>query len=246
MPPTAAILVIGNEILSGKTQDINTQFIATRLSDRGIKLCEVRIIRDEEAAIVEATRTLSAKYTYVFSTGGIGPTHDDITADCMAKAFNTQLDIHPEAKRMLAAYCQEKGVELTEGRLRMARIPVGADLLFAENTAAPGFKISNVYVMAGVPKIMQSMFMSFEHTLVKGDPVLTRTISCNAREGDIAIDLEKIQNDFPTVEIGSYPHMGQTPSLSLVLRATHQNTLEKATQRVFELAKSLDTSSVIA
>lgn len=218
MTITAAILVIGNEILSGKTQDVNVQFIATRLSDRGIKLSEVRVVRDEEDAIISTVKDLSRRYTYVFSTGGIGPTHDDITADCMARAFQKKLLLHPAVKEMLADYCRQKGVELTEGRLRMARIPDGAELLLAENTAAPGFKIHNVYVMAGVPKIMQSMFLRLEDTLAKGDPVLSRTISCNLREGDIAIELENIQHLFPSVEIGSYPHMGETPSLSLVLR----------------------------
>ena len=154
----AAILIVGNEILSGRTQDVNIQFIAERLSLRGITLAEVRIVRDEEEAIISAVRAFSAAYDYVFSTGGIGPTHDDITADCMAKAFNVKLDINPEARQRLADYYAAKGIEMNEGRLRMARIPAGAALIDNPVSAAPGFKINNIFVMAGVPKIMQGCF----------------------------------------------------------------------------------------
>lgn len=240
-PPTAAILIVGNEILSGRTQDINIQFIAERLALRGVKLGEVRVVRDEEAAVVKTVRELSKEYDYVFSTGGIGPTHDDITAECMAKAFNTKLEIHSEAKRRMEEYYTAKGTTMNEGRLRMARIPVGATLIDNPVSIAPGFKIENVYVMAGVPKIMQSMFLGIENTLAQGAPMLSNTISCSLREGDIAIELEDIQKQFPDVEIGSYPMMsGGGPSLSLVLRSPDEKPLKAATDKVVEMAKRIN------
>jgi len=233
-------MIVGNEILSGRTQDANIQFIADRLNLRGIKLGEVRVVRDEEAAIVKAARELSAEYDYVFSTGGIGPTHDDITVDCIAKAFNATVEVNKEAKRLLEEYYASKGVEMNEGRLRMARIPVGATLTDNAVSVAPGFKLGNVYVMAGVPKIMQAMFLSFEPTLAQGLPIFANTISGALREGDIAIELESIQKQFPDVEIGSYPLMSGTTSL--VLRATDEKRLKMATEKVADLARRFDRS----
>lgn len=239
---TAAILIIGNEILSGRTQDVNVQFIAARLAARGIKLSEVRVVRDEEAAIVKAVRELANENTYVFSTGGIGPTHDDITADCMAKAFNVPLEINAEARQLMQNYCDQRGVDLNEGRLRMARIPKGAGLIKNEASVAPGFKIKNVFVMAGVPKIMQSMFLMIEDTLAKGPAMLSKTVICNLREGDIALELEDIQNRYPDVEIGSYP--GQ--NLSFVLRGTDDALLAKAANDVLLMAQKKDPAAIIA
>lgn len=245
---TAAIMIVGNEILSGRTQDVNIQFLADRLGQRGIKLAEVRIVRDEEAAIVKAARELGKEYTYVFSTGGIGPTHDDITTDCIAKAFNTPIEINAEAKRRMEEYYAPKGITLNESRLRMARIPVGATLIDNPVSIAPGFKLGNVYVLAGVPKIMQAMFLTFEHTLAQGKPMLSNTVSCSLREGDIGVELGQIQEQFPDVEIGSYPSTTPAgdPHLSLVLRATDETPLQAATNKVAEMVKALDENLSIA
>ena len=242
----AAILIVGNEILSGRTQDVNIQFIAERLALRGVKLAEVRVVRDEEAAIINAVRALSAEHDYVFSTGGIGPTHDDITAECMAKAFNTTLEINTEAKRRLGEYYASKNIEINEGRLRMARIPVGATLIDNSVSIAPGFKIKNVYVMAGVPKIMQAMFLGIEKTLAQGVPMLSNTVTGALREGDIALEMEEIQKHHPDVEIGSYPAMSGTggPSLSLVLRATDEKKLKTATDKILAMVKRFDADAV--
>jgi molybdenum cofactor synthesis domain-containing protein len=241
----AAVLIIGNEVLSGRTQDVNIHFIAERLGLRGIQLAEVRIVRDEEDAIVNAVRSLSAGYDYVFSTGGIGPTHDDITAECMAKAFNTKLEINAEAKLRLAAHYAAKGVELTEGRLRMARIPVGATLIDNPISTAPGFKIKNVHVMAGVPKIMQAMLLSIEPTLPQGEPMLSNTISGTLRESEIALEMEEIQKQYPDVEIGSYPTIGGEPSVSLVLRSVDEKKLKAATEKIVAMVKKFDKDAVI-
>jgi molybdenum cofactor synthesis domain-containing protein len=246
-PPTAAIMIVGNEILSGRTQDINIQFIAERLAGRGIKLTEIRVVRDEEAAIVKAARELSREYDYVFSTGGIGPTHDDITAECIARAFNTTLEINAEAKRRMEEFYAAKGTVMNEGRLRMARIPAGATLIDNSISAAPGFKVGNVYVMAGVPKIMQVMFLSIEQTLAQGAPMLSNTVSCSLREGDIAIEMEDIQKQFPDVEIGSYPVIvSEGFSLSLVLRGTDEKLLKTATDKIVAMVRKLDPNPVIA
>ncbi len=230
--PTAAVLIIGNEILSGRTQDVNVQFIAERLTLRGIRLTEVRVVRDEETAIIKAVRELSQANDSVFSTGGIGPTHDDITTACVAKAFGVAVEINVEAKLRMEEYFKGRGVEMTEGRLRMARIPVGAALIDNAVSVMPGFRLNNVYVMAGVPKIMQGMFLSVENTLAQGTPLFSNTVSCTLREGDIAIELEKIQKQYPGVEIGSYP---TADSLSLVLRAPDEGPLDEATRQVVSL-----------
>jgi molybdopterin-biosynthesis enzyme MoeA-like protein len=207
---------------------------------------EIRVVRDEEAAIVKAAHELSAAYAYVFSTGGIGPTHDDITAECIARAFNTKLEINPEAKRRMEEYYKTRGMELNEGRLRMARIPVGATLIDNPISASPGFKMSNVYVMAGVPKIMQAMFLSCEQTLAQGAPMLSNTVSCALREGDIAIEMEEIQKQCPEVEIGSYPViLAEGFSLSLVLRGTEEKTLKAATDKIVAMIKRFGDDPVI-
>ena len=166
--PTAAVLLIGNEVLSGRTKDKNLGFIADYLSALGIELMEARIVGDNEADIVAAVNALRARYTYVFSTGGIGPTHDDITADCMAKAFGVGISHHPEAVAILTAYFKHMGRDANEARMRMARVPEGASLIINPISKAPGFRLGNVFVMAGVPKIMQAMMDSLAPQLVKG------------------------------------------------------------------------------
>lgn len=236
--PTAAILVIGNEILAGSTQDANIAYIARHMNLRGIRVMEVRVVPDIPAAIVGAVNALRAAYTYVFTTGGIGPTHDDITADCVAAAFGAHIDVRPDARAILQAYYDSRGVELNEARLRMARIPDGATLIDNPVSAAPGFKIGNVFVMAGVPKIMQAMLLHVDTMIEGGAPVLSRTVACNQKEGDIAFALGDVQKKYETVDIGSYPRDGQTPSLLLILRGTEVPALEAAANDVAALVRA--------
>jgi molybdenum cofactor synthesis domain-containing protein len=247
MTSTAAILIIGNEILSGKTQDTNTPWLAQRLGERGIRLCEVRVVRDEEEAIVRAVHALKDAYTYVFTTGGIGPTHDDITADCMARAFGVEIGVREDARALLAAYYSATGKELNDARLRMARIPSGAALIDNPVSGAPGFKLENVYVMAGVPKIMQGMFGAFADTLKGGPPVLSRAVTGAIRESDIAEELAAIQNAFPDIEIGSYPKMKEgRPEVSLVLRGQDEKRLSAALVQTAALARKWDKDAFIS
>lgn len=243
---TAAILIIGNEIISGSTQDVNVAHIAKRLSDRGIKLCEVRFVRDEEDMIAEALNAVRKRYTYVFTTGGIGPTHDDITAESVAKAFGVPCPINEEARSHMAQKYAERGVEMNEGRLRMARIPKGGELIHCTATIAPGFKIGNVFVLAGVPSIMQSQFETVENELKSGPPMLSRTVKCVQKEGDIAMELEAIQKKYPDLDIGSYPYLGKPPSLSLVLRGTDATRLDAAASDVAAMIKAKGDEPVLA
>ena len=202
--PTAAVLVIGDEILSGRTQDTNTNYIARQLGALGIDLREARIVGDAEAEIIAALNALRARYTYVFTTGGIGPTHDDITADAVAKAFGVGIDYHPEALAMLGA--RYKPGEFNEMRKRMARIPQGAELVRNTASVAPGIHIGNVYVMAGVPMIMRAMMEDIVPHLERGAVVHAQTVQARIGEGRIAEGLMRIQNDFPDLALGSYPY----------------------------------------
>jgi molybdenum cofactor synthesis domain-containing protein len=229
---TAAICVIGNEILSGETQDANIAHIGRKMFTRGIKLREVRIVADDEAEIIAAINALRAKYSYVFTTGGIGPTHDDITVESVARAFGVACPINDEAREYMTVKYAERGVEMNDGRLRMARIPVGAELLHCEATIAPGFRMENVFVMAGVPRIMQAQLESILPTLDGGAPVLSRKVQCNLKEGDIAFELEAIQKNYPDIDVGSYPHMNQVPCLSLVVRGTDDARLLSAADSI--------------
>lgn len=236
--PTAAILVIGNEILAGSTQDANIAYIAKHMNQRGIRIMEVRVVPDIPAAIIAAVNALRAAYTYVFSTGGIGPTHDDITADCVAAAFDVHIDVRDDARAILQAYYDAQGVPLNEARLRMARIPDGATLIDNPVSAAPGFKIGNVFVMAGVPKIMQSMLLHVDKMTEGGAPVLARTIACNQKEGDVAFALGDIQKRYADVDIGSYPRNGNNPSLLLILRGTDAAALDAAAADVAAMVRA--------
>ncbi len=236
--PTAAILVIGNEILAGSTQDANIAYIAKHMNQRGIRIMEVRVVPDIPAAIIAAVNALRAAYTYVFSTGGIGPTHDDITADCVAAAFDVHIDVRDDARAILQAYYDAQSVPLNEARLRMARIPDGATLIDNPVSAAPGFKIGNVFVMAGVPKIMQSMLLHVDKMTEGGAPVLARTIACNQKEGDVAFALGDIQKRYADVDIGSYPRNGNNPSLLLILRGTDEATLDAAAADVAAMVRA--------
>jgi len=236
--PTAAILIIGSEILSGSTVDANIPFIAKRLAQRGVRLQEIRVVPDVADEIIAAVNALRKKYTYVFSTGGIGPTHDDITSECMAKAFGVAHVVVGDAKKRLEAYYKNSGTEINEARLRMATLPVGSVLIDNPVSAAPGFQIGNVFVMAGVPKIMQAMFNHVE-TMIEGGPMLTSiTIDSNMKEGDIGKELGEIEKAYPEIEIGSYPHMYQTPSLSIILRGTDDDMVHNAATKVKEMLRA--------
>lgn len=231
--PTAAVLLIGNEVLSGRTKDKNLGFIADYLTALGIDLLEARVVADDEAAIVEAVNALRARYTYVFTTGGIGPTHDDITADCIAAAFGVDISHHPEAVAILEAFFKEVGREPNEARMRMARIPAGATLIYNTVSKAPGFKIENVHVMAGVPKVMQAMMDTIAPTLTRGMPVSSRTIRFEGGEGDIAKPLKEVQEQYPILSIGSYPFESERGfNTNLVLRGRDEVALAAATDAV--------------
>jgi molybdenum cofactor synthesis domain-containing protein len=199
--PTACVLIIGNEILSGKTQDTNLQFLGFELAKLGIRLAEGRVVRDEPAAIIRHVNECRAAFTYVFTTGGIGPTHDDITAECVAQAFGVPLVLNDEAVERL----KRGGRPLNEARLKMARLPSGAELVENTVSGAPGFRIENVFVFAGIPSIARAMFVSAVPMLVQGAPILSAGVDAFLREGDFAEELESIQKRHGDVEIGSYP-----------------------------------------
>jgi molybdenum cofactor synthesis domain-containing protein len=218
---TAGILVIGDEILSGRTKDRNIGYIAEYLTNIGIDLREVRIVPDDETAIVEALNALRARYTYVFTTGGIGPTHDDITADSVAKAFGVALDYHPEALALMTAHFTAMGTDLNEARMRMARVPKGAELVRNKISAAPGFRMGNVIVLAGVPSIMQVMLEAVTPQLQTGIKIVSDTVRADCREGDIGTELGEIAKAWPDVMIGSYPFVDEatgSPNTNLVVR----------------------------
>lgn len=197
---TACVLIIGNEILSGKTQDTNLQFLGFELAKLGIRLAEGRIVRDEPAAIIRHVNECRREFDYVFTTGGIGPTHDDITTECIAQAFGVPLELSDTIVEMM----KRNGRPLNEARLKMARIPRGAELV--ENTVSlPGFKIGNVFVFAGIPSIARAMFVGAVPMLLQGEPILSASVDAMLREGDFAEALESIQRRYANVEIGSYP-----------------------------------------
>jgi molybdenum cofactor synthesis domain-containing protein len=225
---TAALLIIGDEILSGRTKDKNIGYIAEYLGRIGIDLKEVRVVGDEEAAIIEALNALRTRYSYVFTTGGIGPTHDDITADSVAKAFGVGIDVDPRVVALLKERFSD--VELNAARLRMARIPDGADLIPNKVSRAPGFRIGNVMVMAGVPTIMQAMLDEAAKTLKTGARVLSETIRADAREGDIGTPLAEIAKAHPDTMIGSYPFFDEArgPNTNIVVRSRDPATLASA------------------
>jgi molybdenum cofactor synthesis domain-containing protein len=220
-------VVIGNEVLSGRTRDANTQFIGANLNELGVRLTEVRVVPDTCDAIGEAVNALRARNDYVFTTGGIGPTHDDITAQCVAQAFGVELTCDPNAVALLKRHYGPE--RFNESRKRMAYVPKGASLIENPVSAAPGFQIENVYVMAGIPRIMQAMFKGIAHRLSGGKPLLSRTIATNLGEGVLAEDLGRLQDEFAEVEIGSYPSTAQgRMGVRLVLRSTDPETLAVA------------------
>ena len=245
---TAGLLVIGDEILSGRTKDVNIGATAEFCTDLGIELREVRVVTDETEDIVEALNALRARYTYVFTTGGIGPTHDDITADAVAKAFGVALPINPEARAMLEARWKETGTEVNEARLRMARIPEGADLIVNSVSAAPGFRIGNVHVMAGVPVIMRAMLEALAPTLQGGKKVQSIAIKAAVGEGTVGGPLAQLQAEFPDVKMGSYPQMSNKARVmtELVLRSSDPVRLSAAAAKVREMVEEAHQKAGIA
>jgi len=203
--PTAAMLVIGDEILSGRTRDANLHFLAGKLTEAGIDLREMRVVGDVPDAIQSAVRALSEAYTYVFTSGGIGPTHDDITADNIAAAFGVAIDVREDARAILQAHYDRSGLEMNAARLRMARIPEGAALIENPISAAPGFILHNVYVMAGVPSIFEAMVASVLPTLTGGTPLTSRSLTIHRGEGDVAAPLTELAARYPALSFGSYP-----------------------------------------
>jgi molybdenum cofactor synthesis domain-containing protein len=226
---TAAVLVIGDEILSGRTKDKNIGYIAEHCTAIGIQVREVRIVPDVEDEIVAAVNALRARYDYVFTTGGIGPTHDDITADAIAKAFGVKIDVDPRALALLLPYYERRGVEVTPGRLRMARIPEGADLIENSISVAPGFMLGNVITLAGIPNVMQVMLDAVTPRLRTGRKMHSVSIDLQAPEGTIAGLFGEHQKAYPSVSMGSYPTFKDNrPSTQLVLRSTDPDLLAEA------------------
>jgi molybdenum cofactor synthesis domain-containing protein len=236
---TAAILVIGDEILSGRTKDKNIGYIAEYMTGLGVDVREVRVVPDVEAEIVAALNALRARYSHVFTTGGIGPTHDDITADAVAKAFGVSIDVDPRAVEMLLERIPR--ADLNEARLRMARIPAGATLIENSVSKAPGFTIGNVHVMAGVPNIMQAMLDALAPRLRTGKAILSRSIPAGLKEGDIAAPYGAVQSQFPDVSMGSYPGFqdGIGYTTTLVLRARDEARLDAAEAAVNAMLETI-------
>ncbi len=235
--PTAAVLVIGDEILSGRTQDTNTNYIAKFLGSLGIDLKEARVVPDVEDEIVTALNALRARYTYVFTTGGIGPTHDDITADAVAKAFGVGIDYHPEVLAMLAARYANPA-DFNDMRKRMARIPLGAELVRNSASVAPGIHIGNVFVMAGVPMIMRAMLEDIAPRLQRGAVVHSQTVQARIAEGKIAAGLQTIQKNFPDLALGSYPYYREDGfGVQLVARGRDAAQVEKAANAIESLIR---------
>ncbi|NOD94316.1 competence/damage-inducible protein A [Ruegeria sp. HKCCD4884] len=236
--PTAAMLVIGDEILSGRTRDANMHFLAQELTKHGIDLKEVRIVSDDAPAIEGAVKALSDAYDTVFTSGGIGPTHDDITADCIARTFNTPIDIRDDARALLQAHYDKSGLELNAARLRMARIPDGAALIDNPVSTAPGFTLVNVHVMAGVPSVFQAMVASVLPTLTGGSPLLSQTLRVDRGEGDIATNLSALAEEFSDLSIGCYPfQINGAFGANVVIRGTDGGRIDAAMTR---LAKELE------
>ena len=236
--PTAAMLVIGDEILSGRTRDANMHYLAGELTKQGIDLKEVRIGSDDAPAIEAAVKALSEEHDTVFTSGGIGPTHDDITADCIARAFGAHIDVRDDARALLQAHYDKTGLELNAARLRMARIPDGAALIDNPVSTAPGFTLGNVHVMAGVPAVFQAMVASVLPTLTGGAPLLSQTLRVDRGEGDIAATLSALADDFSDLSIGCYPfQLNGVFGANVVVRGTEGGRVDAAMTR---LARDLE------
>ena len=235
MVATAGIIIIGDEILSGRTKDANINWIASELTKLGIRLVEARVICDDIETIKKTVNTFTKNYTYVFSCGGIGPTHDDITTQSVAKAFNQKLEKNQEAIRRLKLHYEGTNIEFNEARQKMAIVPTNSILIDNPVSAAPGYRIENLFVFAGVPKIMQGMFHSIIHELIGGKKLISKTVSCNIGEGLIAKDLEIIEGNYIDVKIGSYPYFKPGSfGTSVVLRSENKTELDNASQEVLK------------
>ncbi len=237
----AALVIIGNEILSGRTQDANLQHLAKELNGVGVTLSEARVIPDDEDMIVGTVNEMRAAYDYVFTTGGIGPTHDDITSECVAKAFGLPLIRNAEAQALMEAHYARTGRELNESRLRMANTPEGAALVKNPISTAPGFRVENVYVLAGVPMVMQAMLEGLKPELVGGETMLSRAVASYIGEGNMAAGLAALQDKYSALDIGSYPFYkaGNRFGTTIVLRHTDGDLLDEAVQEVAALMTSL-------
>ena len=239
---TAAMLVIGDEILSGRTKDKNIGFVADYLTGMGIDLNEVRIVSDDKAAIIEAVNALRSRYDYVFTTGGIGPTHDDITAESISEAFGVPCEPHPTAMREMAEFYASRNMEFTEARQRMARTPKGAELIDNPVSKAPGIRMENVHIMAGVPNIMQAMMDAIAPTLKGGQKILSQTVDCPHGEGTVGGPLGDIQQAHPDAMIGSYPrYFDGKFSTQIVVRARQENIVMAAIEDVKKMLQQLKT-----
>ena len=229
----AAILIIGNEILSGRTQDTNTSTLAIWLNSIGVKVKEVRVVPDVEKKIIDTLNVLRKENNYVFTTGGIGPTHDDITAQSVSKAFGKKYEIHKEAYKILEKYYQPG--EFNEGRQRMVWMPENAELILNPTSGAPGFSVENVFCLPGVPSIMKSMLGGLKNKIVGGEPILSYTISLKTVESEIANSITQIQNQNQDVEIGSYPffHAGKL-GVSIVLRSEKQSKIDECNSQILK------------
>ena len=233
----AAILIIGNEILSGRTQDTNTSTIAKWLNSIGVKVNEVRVIPDIENTIVETVNHLRKANNYVFTTGGIGPTHDDITAESISKAFNLEYEIHKEAFKILEAYY--KSGEFNEGRQKMVWMPRNANLILNPSSGAPGFNVENVFCLPGVPSILRSMLGGLKNSIIGGKPILSHTISLRTVESEIAKSLSEIQDNNKDLEIGSYPFFQAGKlGVSIVLRSEDQSKINKCSKEILNFIKA--------
>jgi len=237
----AALIIIGNEILSGRTQDKNLSYLANWLNEIGIQLSEVRVIRDEEKVIIDTVNHLRSEYNYVFTTGGIGPTHDDITSLSIARAFGVELEINDKALTILKEYYKDG--ELTEARMKMTMIPVGAELVDNPVSKAPGFKMDNVFVMAGIPSIMQGMLEGARMFLKGGDVVKSMSIDVFTPESNVAQALTDLQKKYNDVEIGSYPFSKDNRfGTTLVMRSSNEKRLQQCDEELKELMKEYDTN----
>ena len=232
----AAILIIGNEILSGRTQDTNTTTLATWLNSNGIKVNEVRVIPDNEKKIIESVNLLRKNNDYVFTTGGIGPTHDDITAESVSKAFGLKYEIHKEAYRILEKYY--KPGEFNEGRQKMVWMPENAELILNPTSGAPGFSVNNVFCLPGVPSILKSMLGGLKNKIIGGEPILSHTISLRTVESEIANSLTEVQNNNKDVEIGSYPFFQAGKlGVSIVIRSENQSKIDLCNSQIIDFVK---------
>ena len=228
---TAGVIIIGNEVLSGRTQDTNLAYMGKQLDALGITIMEARVIPDVEQTIINTVNHFRKTYSYVFTTGGIGPTHDDITSAAIAKTFNVSLEKNVEAVRLLEKYYEPGGIN--EARMKMAHIPKGAKLIDNPSSGAPGFQIENVFVMAGVPAIMQLMFDGITNRLTGGDPIITVNVATNIGEGVFAADLGILQDEYPDISIGSYPYFrNRKLGVNLVMRSTNVNRLEELKEKL--------------